>query len=157
MYVQLNIYKSISWIDNTVIWSSILVLGQLPPRKTAPIPKTLTQPLTLTGGQFSSGAIVWLPPNRKINPNLDPNPNPNRGAIFLGVQLSGYRAICSEIVLISENKILLFLIKSSLKYLFVSINHDCPPRTSNFLGTGRKLNVFKTFRRHPGAFLNIFM
>ena len=108
-------------------------------------------------GQFSSGAIVWLPPNPKTNPNLDPNPNPNRGAIFLGVQLSGYRAICSEIVSISENKILLFLIKSSLKYLFVSINHDCPPRTSNFLGTGRKLNVFKTFRRHPGAFLNIFM
>ena len=90
MFVQLNIYKSISWIDNTVICTSILVLGQLPPRKTAPIPKTLTQPLTLTGGQFSSGAIVWLPPNRKINPNLDPNPNPNRGAIFFGRQLSRY-------------------------------------------------------------------
>ena len=129
-----------------------------PEKNCPPTPRLiLSQTLALTDGQFSSRAIAWLPPNPKTNPNLDPNPNPNRGAIFLEVQLSGYRAICSEIVLISENKILLFLIKSSLKYLFVSINHDCPPRTSNFLGTGRKLNVLKTFRRHPGAFLNIFM
>ena len=28
-------------------------------------------------GQFSSGALVWLPPNPKTSPNLDPNPNPN--------------------------------------------------------------------------------
>ena len=54
----------------------------MPQRKIAPpTPKlTLTQSLTLTGGQFSSGAIVWLHPNPKTNPNLDPNPNPKRGA-----------------------------------------------------------------------------
>ena len=62
-----------------------------PKENCLPTPKlTLTQPLTLTGGQFSSGALVWLHPNPKINSNLDPNPNPNRGAIFLGGQLSGY-------------------------------------------------------------------
>ena len=69
------------------------VLGQLPPRKIAPLtPKlTLTQPLTLTGGQLSKGAIVWLPPNPKTKPNLDPKPIPNRGATFLGEQLSRYQ------------------------------------------------------------------
>ena len=42
-----------------------------------PTPKlTLGQTLTLTGDQFSLGAIVWLPPNPKTNPNLDPNPQP---------------------------------------------------------------------------------
>ena len=51
---------------------------------------TLRQTITLTGGQFSSGAIVWLSPNPKTNPDPDPSPNPNRGAIFLGGQLSGY-------------------------------------------------------------------
>ena len=52
-----------------------------------PTPKlTLSQTLTL----FSSGAIVWLLPNPKTNPDLDPNPNPYRGAIFLRGQLSGY-------------------------------------------------------------------
>ena len=64
------------------------VLGQLPPRKVAPTPKlTLTQTVTLTRGQFSSGGIIWLSLNPKTNHNLDPNPNPNRG----GGQLSGYR------------------------------------------------------------------
>ena len=59
-----------------VSYSKIL----LPQGKLPPIPKTnLTQPLTLTGGQFLLGANVWLPPNPKINLNLDPNPNPNRG------------------------------------------------------------------------------
>ena len=63
-----------------IINLNLMVLGQLPP-----IPKlTLTQTLTLTRGQFSSGAIVWLPLNPKTNPNLDRNPNPNREAIFLG-------------------------------------------------------------------------
>ena len=48
----------------------------------APNPKlTLTQPLSLTGG--GGGTIVWLPPNPNSNPNLDPNHNLNRGAIFL--------------------------------------------------------------------------
>ena len=42
------------------------------------IPKlTLTKTLTLTRGQFPSGAIVWLSPNPKTNSNLDRNPNPN--------------------------------------------------------------------------------
>ena len=58
----------------------------MPPRKIAPLtPKlTLTQPLTLTGGQLSKGAIVWLPPNPKTKPNLDPKPIPNRGQLFSG-------------------------------------------------------------------------
>ena len=68
-----------------------MVLGQLPRGKLPPTPKlTLTQSLTLTRGQFSFGAIVWLPPNPKTNPNLDRNPNPNRGTILFGGQLSGY-------------------------------------------------------------------
>ena len=68
-----------------------MVLGQLPQGKLPPTPKlTLSQTLTLTGGQFFSRAIVWLPPNPKTNPDLEPNPNPNQGAIFLGGQLSGY-------------------------------------------------------------------
>ena len=52
-----------------------------------PTPKlTLSQTLALAGGQFSSVAIVRLPPpptNRKTNPHLDPNHNPNQGAILL--------------------------------------------------------------------------
>ena len=57
----------------------------LPTPKLAP-----NQTLTLTGGQFLSGAIVSLPHNPKTNPNLDPNPNPNRGANFLrGVGVGG--------------------------------------------------------------------
>ena len=55
---------------------------------------TITETLSLTwgggGGEFSSWAIVWFPRNPKTNPNLDPNPNPKRGAIFFGRQLSGY-------------------------------------------------------------------
>ena len=45
---------------------------------------TLSQTLTLTGGQLSSGAIVWFLHNPKTNPQLDPNPNPNQGAISSG-------------------------------------------------------------------------
>ena len=44
----------------------------------------LTQTPTLIGGQFSSEAIAWLPPSPKTNPNLDPNLNPTRRAIFFG-------------------------------------------------------------------------
>ena len=56
-----------------------------------PTPKlTLTQLLTLARRQFSSGAIVWLHPEPRTYSNLDENPNPNRGTIFLGGQLSGY-------------------------------------------------------------------
>ena len=36
----------------------------------------LIKPLNLTRGQFSSKAIVWLPPNPKTKPNLDPKPQP---------------------------------------------------------------------------------
>ena len=43
-----------------------------------------TQTLTLTRGQFFSGAVVWLLPKPKTNPDLDQNPNPNRGAIVRG-------------------------------------------------------------------------
>ena len=54
-----------------------------------PTPKlTLSQTLALAGGQFSSVATVKLPTppptNRKTNPHLDPNHNPNQGAILLG-------------------------------------------------------------------------
>ena len=60
------------------------VLGQLPPRKVAPTPKlTLTQTVTLTRGQFSSGGIIWLSSNPKTNHNLDPNSNPNRGGAIV--------------------------------------------------------------------------
>ena len=59
------------------------VLRQLPPEEDCPPTTnlTLSQSLTLTGGKFSSGAIVWLSPNPKTNPNPDPNPNPNQGAV----------------------------------------------------------------------------
>ena len=41
---------------------------------------TLSQTLTLTRGQFFSGAIVWLlPTNPKTNAYLDQKPNLNRG------------------------------------------------------------------------------
>ena len=30
-------------------------------------------------GQFSQATSVWLPPNSKVNPALDPNPNPYEG------------------------------------------------------------------------------
>ena len=32
--------------------------------------------------QFPNGAIVWLSPNPKINPNLDQNLNPNWGQLY---------------------------------------------------------------------------
>ena len=52
-----------------------------PEENCPPTPKlTLSQTQTLTGGgQFSLGAFFWLPSNPKSNPDLDPNPNPNRG------------------------------------------------------------------------------
>ena len=58
---------------------------KIAPEENCPLtPKlTLTQPLTLTGGQFSSGAIIRLLHNPKTNPNLEPNPKPNLGAIFI--------------------------------------------------------------------------
>ena len=59
--------------------------GNCPWGKLPPTPKlTLSQTLTLTGGQFSLEKVVRLFPNPKTNPDLDPNPNPNRWAIFLG-------------------------------------------------------------------------
>ena len=62
-----------------------------PEENCPPTPKlTLIQTITLTGGHFSSYETVWLPPNSKTNPNLDPSPNANRKAVFLGGQLSGY-------------------------------------------------------------------
>ena len=76
-----------------------MILGQLPPRKIALKPSnplTLSQTLALTGGQFSLGAIAWLLPNPKTNPDLDPNPNPKRRAIFFGGQFSGYQNYKSD-------------------------------------------------------------
>ena len=73
----------------------MMVLGHLLPRKIAlpsiPNPKTNPKPNSNSNwGQFFSGAIVWLPPNPKTKPDLDPNPNPNLVGIFLGGQLSKY-------------------------------------------------------------------
>ena len=69
--------------------------GKLPPT-----PKlTLSQTLTLTRGQFSLGAIVWLSPNPKTNPDLDPIPNLNRWAVFLGGrELSGYHFFAKKFI-----------------------------------------------------------
>ena len=62
-----------------------------PEENCLPIPKlTLSQTLTLTVGKNFSDAIVCSPPNTKTNPDLDPNANPNQGAIFIVGQLSGY-------------------------------------------------------------------
>ena len=55
-----------------------MVLGQLPPRKFAPSPKTnLNSNPNCNWGAIFLGVIAWLPPNPKTNPNFDPNPNPN--------------------------------------------------------------------------------
>ena len=62
-----------------------------PEENCSPTPKlTLTQLLALTRSQIFSGAIFWLPPNPKTNPNLDQNPNRKWGGGG-GVQLSGYQ------------------------------------------------------------------
>ena len=53
-----------------------MVLGQLPPQKIALQPKTNTKPNPKPNqGEFSSGAIAWLPSNPKTNPDLDIRPN----------------------------------------------------------------------------------
>ena len=49
------------------------------------IAPTLTQPLTLTGEQFSSGAIAWLPPTLKLTLTL------TQTATLPGGQFSGYQ------------------------------------------------------------------
>ena len=62
---------------------------------------TLRQTLTLTGGQFSSGAIVWLSPHPKTNLDLDPKPNPNRvggGGNFPRGQLSRYHFFAKKFI-----------------------------------------------------------
>ena len=60
------------------------VLGQLPPRKNTIVPNRNQGSIFLLGN-------CLVAPNPKTNPNLDRNPNPKRGAIFLGGQLCGYR------------------------------------------------------------------
>ena len=57
--------------------------GQLP---SPPIPKlTLTQTLTLTRVQFSSGAIIWLPPpTLKLTLTLTKTQTLTGGAVLLG-------------------------------------------------------------------------
>ena len=80
------------------------VLGKLPRGKLPPTAKlTLSQTLTLTGGWFLSGAIVWLSSNPKSNPDLDPNLNANGGAIFLGGQLSGNNFLLRNLYICTRN------------------------------------------------------
>ena len=56
-----------------------MVLGQLPAKRTAPNPKTKpkSNPNPNRGAIFLGG-ICLVYPNPKTNPNLDANPNPNR-------------------------------------------------------------------------------
>ena len=79
-YSETELYFPVTFI----IWNEITVLSYplFHPRK---LPLTPKLTLTLTGAQFSSGAIFWLSTNPKTNSNLDPdpNPNPNRGQFFL--------------------------------------------------------------------------
>ena len=115
------------------------VLGQFPLKKIALNPKTNpNSTLTLTGEQFSSRTIVWLPLNPKTNHSLDPDPNPNRGAIFFGGNCPDTEQGCignkegktwvwknlsySEIRLqdwISTNEIILKIIKNNQKAVLI--------------------------------------
>ena len=69
------------------------VLGQLPPRKISPPPPppppattklALSQTLTVTGPQFSSGTIVWLPLTLKLTLTLTQTPTLTRGKLSFG-------------------------------------------------------------------------
>ena len=62
-----------------------MVLGQLPPRKITPNPKTnhYPTPNPNPGTNFFEGNCL-VAPNPKTNPNLDPNPNPSQGEFSLG-------------------------------------------------------------------------
>ena len=51
---------------------------------------TLSQTLTLTKGQFSSGAIAWLPPTLKRTLTLIQTPTLIGGQFFSGEKLPGY-------------------------------------------------------------------
>ena len=64
-----------------------MVLGQLPPRKIVPNPKTNFNSNPNHGAIFLRGNCL-VAPNPKTNLNLDQNSNPNRGAIFFRGQLS---------------------------------------------------------------------
>ena len=63
--------------------TTIKDLGQFPPKKIAPNPKTNPKPnLTLTRGQPFLGAIVWLPPTLKLTLTLTQTPNLTEGQFF---------------------------------------------------------------------------
>ena len=61
------------------------ILGQLPPRKIAPNPKTNPKlnPNPNRETIFFGGNCL-VAPNPKTNPDFDPNPIPNRGEFSLG-------------------------------------------------------------------------
>ena len=67
-----------------VLYYAVSVLGLLPPRKIASNPQTnpMRNPNPNRGAIFLGDN--WLSPNPKTNPDLDPSPNPNWGVIFLG-------------------------------------------------------------------------
>ena len=80
---------SFSWFLIKVLFLDYIFFGGsrkiAPEENCSPNAKlTLSQTLTLNGRQFSSGAIVWLSPNPKTNPGLDPNLSPNRGQFSSG-------------------------------------------------------------------------
>ena len=61
------------------------VLGQLPPRKINPQPKTSPKPNPNPKRRaIFLGGNCLVVPNPKTNPDLDPNPSTNQWAIFLG-------------------------------------------------------------------------
>ena len=64
---------------------NIGVLGQLPQEKLLSNPKNNPNPnLNHNWGTIFLGDNCLVFPNPKTNPNLDQNPNPKQGAIFLG-------------------------------------------------------------------------
>ena len=81
--------KQGSWFVKLILFDMMLCcMGSktiAPPRKIAPIPKlNLTQTLTLTRGQFSSGAIVYLPPTLKLTLTLTQTPTLTGGIFSSG-------------------------------------------------------------------------
>ena len=71
---------TIQFINGTIIKD----LGQFPPKKIAPNPKTNPKPNSNPNqGSTFLGGNCLVAPNSKTDPDVDSNPKPNWGAIFL--------------------------------------------------------------------------